>query len=335
MKFSIIIPVREINSYLEENILALKSLDYKNFEVIIITDETSDYDFEDERFQIVVSGSKSPGEKRNLGASKATGDVLAFLDDDAYPREDWLIEAAKIFREIDTYAVGGPSLTPPKVSFLEKVSGYILESPLTSAGTSIRHKIGKETEIEDWPTVNLLVVKQAFNEVGGFDSKFWPGEDTKLCLDLINKYKKPFLYAPEVVVYHHRRKLFLPFLKQISRFGKHRGHFAKIFPKTSLKISYFVPSMFLLFLIVGAVLSFTLPYIKYVYFGSLGIYLIFLLYEFSKVSVFHSLKAGFLTIIGIFSTHVVYGLNFIIGLIFKPKLKLRKIDKETGNYLGG
>jgi len=34
-------------------------------------------------------------------------------------------------------------------------------------------------------------------------------------------------------------------------------------------------------------------------------------------------------------THMVYGINFIIGLLKKPKLKLRNIDSYSGNYVGG
>ena len=38
---------------------------------------------------------------------------------------------------------------------------------------------------------------------------------------------------------------------------------------------------------------------------------------------------------GVFLTHVVYGINFLIGIVKKPRLKLKNYDKKTGNYLEG
>src|SRR3972149_1489164 len=127
-KFSIIIPVRKINEFLKENISHLKQLTYQNFEVIIITDEGEKYDFQDPRFILIHSGPIGPGEKRNLGAAKANGEVLSFLDDDAYPEIDWLDRAAEIFADSEVYALGGPAITPKDAGLSEKMSGRVLES---------------------------------------------------------------------------------------------------------------------------------------------------------------------------------------------------------------
>ena len=42
--------------------------------------------------------------------------------------------------------------------------------------------------VSDYPTVNLFVRKKIFLKVGGFVEDFWPGEDTKFCLDLVKLY---------------------------------------------------------------------------------------------------------------------------------------------------
>ncbi len=334
-KFSIIIPVRKINSFLKENIKHLKELNYKNFEVIILTDEVENYDFEDSRFHLFGVGPLGPGEKRNKGADKSGGEILAFLDDDAYPSVSWLDEAAEIFDEVGVYALGGPAMTPKDAGFLEKMSGRVLESWMASAGTAFRHKKGKRAEINDYPTVNLFVKKEVFNRAGGFPIEFWPGEDTKLCLDLVKDMGRNFLYDPSPVVFHHRRNLFRPHLKQISRYGRHRGQFARIFPETSRLPSYFVPSIFLAGLILGPILSFLIPVFKYFYLLALLSYLVLLTFEGIKVYVKdRSVKGSLYVMLGIFLTHIVYGANFIIGLLKKPKLKLRGVDKK-GNYLGG
>lgn len=337
MKFSIIIPVRSINVFLRENVEKLIELEYGNFEVIIVVDEPESFDFKgDFRFKIISSGKKGPGEKRNLGALQSTGDVLAFLDDDAYPKKDWLTEAEKILRDTEVYALGAPAVTPLNAGFMEKCSGMVFESSLTSAGTVYRHIPMPRRDVNDFPSVNLFVRKEAFVSAGGFTHEFWPGEDTKLCLDLKQKYGRPFLYDPKAIVYHHRRNLFLPHLKQISRYGRHRGQFARILPETSRLPGYFIPSAFLLGLFFGPLVSILVPFLWNFYFAGLVIYAVLVVMEMGKVfAKDKSIKAAVCVGLGIFLTHIVYGFNFIVGFIRKPKLDLRKIDLVTGNYIGG
>ncbi len=337
IKFSIIIPVRTINEFLRENISYLMKLDYDAFEVIIIPDNEETYDFKgDARFRILVSGMMGPGEKRNLGAHAATGEILAFLDDDAYPSKNWLVEAAKVFSERQIYALGCPAVTPTNAKFLEECSGLVLESHLASAGTLYRHKPKKAQFVDDYPSVNLFVKKDAFLAVGGFIKEFWPGEDTKLCLDLIEKFNMEIYYDPRPIVYHHRRDLFRPHLKQVSRYGRHRGQFARIFPKNSRRLSYFIPSFFVLGIIVGAFASLISQLLAILYFATLFFYGMLLLVTFFQlVFLGKGVKKALYVCAGIFLTHIVYGLNFLRGFIFKPKLELRAVDPKTGNYTGG
>lgn len=328
MKFSIIIPVRSVNDFLIENIFHIKELDHKDFEAIILIDEKSNFDFNDGRFKFVyVKGNKGPGEKRNIGVEKSIGEVVVFLDDDAYPAKYWLTEAESIFSDPEVYALGAPAVTPLNANFLEKMGGRVLESVIVSAGTIFRHIPSKSRYIDDYPTVNLFVRRSSFNEIGGFTVEFWPGEDTKLCLDLVNKNNRNFLYDPRPIVYHHRRELFRPHLKQISRYGKHRGQFAKIFPKTSRKLSYFVPSLFVFGLIFGWLIH------KTFYISILITYLVLVLFESFRKG--KNLKELYYVYVGIILTHLFYGINFIIGFINRPSLELRSFDKKTGKYLGG
>ena len=335
--FSIIIAVRAINEYLRENIEKLTSLQYDNFEVIIILDQQEEFDFKgDSRFKILVSGPVGPGEKRNIGAKKAIKDILVFLDDDAYPAADWLFQASKVFDNPQVYALGGPAVTPLNAGFLERMSGRVLESRLASGFTIYRHIPMPERLIDDYPTVNLFVRRSAFSAVGGFPLEFWPGEDTKLCLDLINKYGRKFLYHPLPVVFHHRRNLFKPHLKQISRYGQHRGQFARIFPQTSRIPQYFAPSLFVAGLVFGPLVGFIFPPLNNLYFAAIYSYLFLTILEMVNVYIKdRSLRASFYVAAGIFLTHVVYGINFITGFIMKPRLKLKAVDEKTGNYSEG
>jgi len=337
LKFSIIIPVRKINDYVKESITRIKKLDYQDFEVFIITDEKEDYDFGGTRIKILESGKVGPGEKRNLGARQATGDILAFLDDDSYPEYSWLTNAAKVFEDPEVFALGGPAVTPKGAEYLERMSGYLFESIIVSGKTTYRYRSEKEMLIDDYPSVNLFVRKSAFEKVGGFPVEFWPGEDTKLCLDLVEKFGRNFPYDPGVLVYHHRRDVFKPYLKQISRYGQHRGQFARIFPETSRIPMYFAPSIFVLGLFGGPILSIIWPNLFSYYLLSLLLYFGVLFFVSFKISEKEEdlEKARFDFIKGVFLTHIYYGINFLIGIMKKPDLKLKKYDNKTGNYVEG
>lgn len=336
-KFSIIIPVRYINDYLKENIKCIKALTFKDFEVLIVTDELEKFDFEgDTRFKIISSGKVGPSDKRNIAGYRAKGSILAFLDDDAFPAIDWLTCANTIFENDSVYALGGPAMTPPNASFLELVSGRIMESPLTSGGTVFRHIPDVDREIDDYPSVNLFVRKSDFEAVGGFTTAYWPGEDTKLCLDLVKLHGRKFVYSPLPIVYHHRRTVFKPHLKQVSRYGQHRGQFARIFPETSRVPMYFVPSMFLFGLVFGAIFCYFYPVWLRAYFSVITLYFL-LLFEESLRVMFkdRSLEMGLYVFWGIFLTHIVYGYNFMYGFLVRPKLVLKSVDTKTGNYNEG
>ncbi len=337
LKFSIIIPVRKINDYVKESITRIKKLDYQEFEVFIITDEKEEYDFGGTRIKILESGNVGPGKKRNLGAEHATGDILAFLDDDSYPEYSWLKNAAKVFEDPEVYALGGPAVTPLGAEYLERMSGYLFESFIVSGKTTYRYKPEEKRLMDDYPSVNLFVRKSAFEEVGGFPVEFWPGEDTKLCLDLVEKHGGKFPYDPDVLVYHHRREVFKPYLKQISRYGQHRGQFARIFPQTSRIPMYFAPSLFTIGLLGGFILSVFWPYFSLYYVLFLLIYFGILFFSSFKITKNeeNQEQAHFDFMKGVFLTHIYYGINFLIGIMKKPELKLKKYDKKTGNYVEG
>lgn len=337
IKFSIIIPVRKINNYVKESVPHILNLSYQNFEVLIVTDYPEKNIFRDKRVRIISSDKDpTPGQKRNLGAKKAKGGVLVFMDDDASPEDDWLNRAYEIFKDNKVYALGGPAATPKNAGLLERLGGRVFESWLASGGTVYRYRPGQARIVNDYPSVNLFVRKKSFDKVGGFTTEFWPGEDTKLCLDLLHLYNRGFPYDPSPIVYHHRRELLLPHLKQVSRFGRHRGQFAKIFPETSRVPSYFVPLFFIAGLFLGPLASVIVPQFWIVYFAVLAIYLLLLFIE--SINVFLtelSLKAAIYFMVGIFWTHVVYGVNFLIGLMKKPKFVAKRVDFKTGKYLEG
>lgn len=239
LQVSVVIPARGVTKELDESLSQLRTVKPPVLEVLVITDHAvAEWWNPPVR---LLSHVGPPSEKRDVAARVARGDILAFLDDDAYPRADWPSKALRHFADPLVAAVGGPAITPPHDGFWALVSGAVLTSWLGSGATRLRFwPVGRVRPVDDWPSVNLLVRRDVFTAIGGFDTSFWPGEDTKLCLDIVRTGKR-ILYDPEAVVYHHRATTPLKHLRQIARYGLHRGHFAKIFPETSRRLAYFLP----------------------------------------------------------------------------------------------
>jgi GT2 family glycosyltransferase len=265
----------------------------------------------------VPTGPIGPSEKRDLALEHCRGEILAFIDDDAYPVRDWLKNAVSYFENPQVAAVGGPAVTPPADGFMEKASGYVYSSPIVSGQFVYRYIPQEMREVDDYPTCNLLIRKSDFEKIGGFDTKFWPGEDTVACLCLTRDLKKKIVYSPDVLVYHHRRPLFLPHLKQVWSYALHRGYFAKRFPETSLRFAYFLPSLLVFGLIAGLLSSLLNPLIRTVYLATLALYL-FLVFATSLKG--KGAKMILAVFVGIALTHLCYGIGFLKGL-FSRKLK--------------
>ncbi|MFC1622721.1 glycosyltransferase [Patescibacteria group bacterium] len=318
---SIIIPCKKLNSHLQESLKYISNLEYTNFEVIVLPDEKFFCHPEQSEgslnFKIIPTGAIKPGAKRNIGAQHAQGDILAFLDDDACPKSNWLNKVENIFKNSNIIAVGGPAITPNTDSFSQKVSGAVYLSKFSGANPDRYWPDKKVKQVDDWPSVNFFIRKKDFLQVSGFNENFYPGEDTKLCLDLIKNNKK-IIYDPSVVVYHHRRGNLLKHLKQAGEYGLHRGYFAKKFPATSFKFKYFLPSLFFFFIVFGWLLIF-IPYPFNLIYPILWLIYLFALLI-SIISITLKIKNIFIALVSvlyIIPTHFWYGFKFLQGILRK------------------
>lgn len=311
---SIIIAVKSFNDFLKESLQKCLKLDHQDYEIIVLPDEG--FIYPDGRVRVIPTGPCLPAKKRNIGSAQAKGEILAFLDDDAYPAESWLTCAMKNFEDRNVAAVGGPAVTPPTDDLLMRAGGEVYESLLVSGNFRYRYRKGKKQYVDDYPSCNLIVKKDIFDQLGGFKTNFWPGEDTHLCLEITNRLNKKIVYDPEALVFHHRRPLFLQHLRQIKNYAQHRGYFVKRFPQTSLRWQYFVPSFFLMWLIAGIPASLLNCFFALFYFVTILGYSAILIAASYDERYPEMLRY---VALGIFLTHICYGYNFILGLC-RPRL---------------
>jgi GT2 family glycosyltransferase len=313
--FSIIIPVKSINDYVRETVPHIQNLVGPQWELMVIPNEEEPNEWpQDARINVFSSGNVGPATKRDMGADRANGAILVFLDDDSYPDKYLLEVAQKYFLDESIVALGGPAITPPDDTFWQRVSGAVFLSKFSGGAPERYISVGKPRPVQDWPSVNLMVRRQDFLEIGGFDSPYWPGEDTKLCLDLIQKTGKTIMYVPEIKVWHHRREGLFFHLKQVGGYGLHRGYFAKMYPETSRKLKYFVPSLLVVYL---ATLLLTEMFSKktciYQYLPAIG-YMAILIRIAIDVAKIERVFVAIATVPFVVLTHLYYGMNFLKGL---------------------
>ena len=296
----------------------------------------------------IPTGKVRPAEKRNVGIAAAKGDVVAFIDDDAYPDARWIENAVKYFGDPEIGGVGGPGVTPPGDGFLAWAGGRVYANPLVSGGYRYRYVGGRVLrDVDDYPSCNLFVRTDLLRDVGGYRTDFWPGEDTLLCRAIVCARGKRIVYDPWTIVYHHRRPLFGPHLRQLGRYAFHRGYFVKRFPENSLHLSYFVPTLFALYALLLGLAWATLPLWPttrgawmtavlglWLFTAPMGLYLV--LTAASAWSLRPLLWGA--TWLGVVASHFWYGVRFAQGLCARkaPCEYIGKdhVSRPTGKGMG-
>ncbi len=97
MKFSVIVPIFNVEKYLEKCLDCVVNQTYKNYECILVVDKSSDKSEEiankyvkKYNWQKVYEENTGLAKARNLGVDKSNGDYIIFLDGDDYFEKDLL-----------------------------------------------------------------------------------------------------------------------------------------------------------------------------------------------------------------------------------------------------
>ena len=329
---SIVIPTTGNVKFIKGLVKSVDKLDYPKdkFELILIGDEKTDLLERNTKkandFGIKTVLKYEPvaaGKKRNIGVELASGEIIAFTDDDTILRQDWLKNAVKHLEENPTHVgVGGPNFTPREGLPFAKAVGRIFGSKFLF---SFRYTIGhsKPKEIEHNPTCNYIIRRKVFETVK-FHDTLWPGEDAEFDIRLIKNGFR-ILYAPDVVVWHHRRSRPLPFLKQMFNYGKTRAQVTRMHPG-SFDLRYFAFISAFLFLMSLYYLSLSNSQIPFVgnvdlmipiilnlaYFGVISLAGVLVGFQTGKV------KQGLYAPLVLFIQHFGFSLGLLYGLIKKP-----------------
>jgi GT2 family glycosyltransferase len=240
---SIIIPVRRIGPLLEAALGHLAAQTFREFDVFVVPDDAATLGTDGVR--IIASGPVLPNRKRHIAAAAGAAEIVAFIDDDAYPDPGWLAAALPHFDDPAVVAVGGPGVTPPSASPGQRASGAIFASRLVTAQTRERYVAGVRRNVDGLPSCNLLMRRDVFVRCAATSLDRWPGEDILTCLEATRGGGR-IVYEPAALVYHHRRELFGPHLTQVWRYGLFRGAFTRRQPFAWTSAVYLVPAAFVI-----------------------------------------------------------------------------------------
>ena len=271
MRFSIIIPVYNRPEELDELLQSIHVQDKKRKTEIIVVEDGSEKSSSsivakyDDLLNIKYCFKKKsgPGDSRNYGMQRASGDYFILLDSDCILPDNYLSIVNSALEENYVDAYGGPDTAHASFTNWQKAINYSMTSFLTTGGLRSEESSGKKFQLRSF---NMGVSKKAFLVTGGF-AKQRIGEDIDLNFKLIEKGCTTRLIR-EAFVFHKRRTSPRDFFKQTRNFGAARPILNKMHPG-SAKLSYWLPSFFVL----GMLSSFVIWY-----FGSLLGILVYALY---------------------------------------------------------
>ena len=206
-----------------EGLLRLK---YPNFEVIVVDDGSTDKTAtiaHEYGFRVISTENRGLSSARNTGLEAATGEIIAYIDDDAYPDPHWLTYLAATFMTTEHAGVGGPNIAPPG-------DGFIADCVANAPGGPI-HVLLSDREAEHIPGCNSAYRKSCLEAIGGWDTQFRSaGDDVDVCWRLQQR-GWTLGFSPAAMVWHHRRNSVRAYWRQQVGYGRAEALLEKKWPE--------------------------------------------------------------------------------------------------------
>jgi glycosyltransferase involved in cell wall biosynthesis len=214
-KISIIVCSFNGAATIHDTLEGIQHLTYPNFEAIVINDGSVDNTPEiAAKYPVKLISTENRGlsSARNTGFENATGEIVAYIDDDAYPDPHWLHYLAMAFISGNYVGVGGPNFAPPG-------DGLIAECVANAPGGPV-HVLISDQVAEHIPGCNMAFRRTDLIAIGGFDPRYRAaGDDVDLCWRLQDR-GGVIGFAPAAVVWHHRRNSIRMYWRQQQGYGK-------------------------------------------------------------------------------------------------------------------
>lgn len=322
-RFSVIVPVYNRVDEVRDLMDSLSAQTFKNFEVVIVEDGSTDpcgdivKSYSNVNASYYFKENEGRSIARNYGLNRAQGEYFVFFDSDCVIPPDYfkILTEALDSNPLDCF--GGPDAAHESFTSTQKAINYSMTSFLTTGG--IR---GGKVSLEKFVprTFNMGYSRRVYETVGGFREMF--SEDIDMSTRIRQAGFTIGLIHP-AHVYHKRRVDFAKFLRQVYVFGMSRITLKLLYPD-SLKIVHALPAVAV---IMGVALILLGIFVSPWFLLPIGVYLvaIFVSAWISTRSLLIALKAVPSSIIQIGG----YGCGFIKAYLTKIVFgRGRNIDEE-------
>jgi len=320
IKYSLIIATYNRLPELKELIASVAQLDFPKtaFELLISDDGSSDgteaFLQEQEfafNFKYIRQENKGPGEARNHGMRKASGEYFIFIDSDCIIPPNYLQEVDKAVVSEGLEAFGGPDDCHPDFPPLLKAINYSMTSFLGTGGT---RGGSKKAVTRFYPrSYNMGMHRKIFADIGGMN-QLRHGQDMDLSVRIYNAGYKVGLIQ-DAFVYHKRRTNLRRFYKQIFNWGVARINLGRRYD-SMLKPVHLIPALILSGTIVVSLLALFTQVGRWLLLLVLaGMLAIALLAFFQSYRRYKSLKVALLSIVTLYIQVYAYGLGTWSGII--------------------
>jgi GT2 family glycosyltransferase len=181
---------------------------------------------------------------RNVGARHATGELVAFTDDDCRPLPHWLRRLAEQHRVHAGDGFGGHTINALDRDWYAETSQFVLE-------VGYRKLNRGPGGARFFTTNNLVVPREAFLELGGLDTSFATSEDREFCARWTDSGRK-LHYVWDATVLHYHDHTLRSFSRQHFAYGRgafryhasladRSGERSKIEPSFHLSLAFVEP----------------------------------------------------------------------------------------------
>jgi GT2 family glycosyltransferase len=174
-KVSVIIVNFNGKTLLEKCLDSLFKVNYDNFEVILVDNNSSDdtLEFVTKNYPSIIiiklDSNKGFAEPNNLGVKVAKGDYLLFLNNDTVVTPDFISKMIKVMENDKKIGICQSLLLKPDGSI--DSSGDFIDT--LGVVYNSKTKIKEIREISSARGASMLIQKKIFDELGGFDTKFF------------------------------------------------------------------------------------------------------------------------------------------------------------------
>jgi len=237
MRFSVVIPTYNRVDTLRQTLAAVSAQDRSDYDILVIDDGSTDATAETvaQEFpgvRLLRQPNRGPAAARNRGIHEATGDVVAFTDDDCVPPPDWLSRLAAGYGRYPHIAgAGGYLEAPDALMRLNLLAQFERSIGRDEYGAGQEEMVGG-FECPAGGTNNMSYRRSVLLHAGGFDETFpyAAGEDADLKWRVCQTGAR-LLYMPVKVkhlqpyTWRHFRRQYITRGRGVVHFErKHRGH---------------------------------------------------------------------------------------------------------------